>query len=363
MALTSGEWMEWVGVEEGLAQSGPCPLPAPARSSRAADWCGEGRLEPGKVPQMTGSGRETSLCESLCSVVSGAGWTWTPPLTGEDVLAHVGERLAVLVLPRSDPVRVPDLHAVESADHDHLAAEAGVLLEQRRDRDPPLLVGLVLGGPHRQEPAVLTRLADGERGLLEAVGHGREVGDREDVEAEVLTLGHHESLRELVPELGGQEEPVLLVQLGGVGAHEHPGTSTWLDPSSTLRHCTPLCSTVNHIRPCPRGIRRLKRPIPPAHGRVGPQSRRGRDRPAVRRIRAGQRVVGPRGTARWSPVEEAGGAEWSVPGPGVGRSGGGSWDLVVRRDARSRTGSGQFATEPLSRESERTWHAPRRLSC
>ena len=43
--------------------------------------------------------------------------------------------------------RVPDLHPVERADHDHVAVEAGVLLEQRRDRDPPLLVGLVLAWP------------------------------------------------------------------------------------------------------------------------------------------------------------------------------------------------------------------------
>src|SRR3954454_24401425 len=82
--------------------------PAPHGVAAGSSWgrssgAGEGAPD-------DGSGRETSLCESLVVL-----WWWRglPRLGRVDVLAHVGERLAVVVLPGGDPVRVPDLHAVE----------------------------------------------------------------------------------------------------------------------------------------------------------------------------------------------------------------------------------------------------------
>ena len=297
-------WCWWNGIRP--VRSLPAPSSPGHQVGSGTTW---GRSSgTGEGAPDDGSGRETSLCESLCGVVCGGA------VDRRQVAGKMSSLMSANVWLCSSSQA-----AIRSGSQISTRLSAPITTTSRSRpayslssggmRDPALLVGPVLGGPHRQEPAVLTRLADGERCLLDAVGHGREVGDREDVEAEVLTLRHHESLRELLPELGRQEEPVLLVELRGVGAHEHPGTSTSVDPSSTFRHHTPLCSTVNHIHPSrERVVQACGQPAVrmPRGGRRTP--RRGA---SGRRIGAGQRAVA-------SHRRHAGGR----PGAGVGRSAG-----------------------------------------
>ena len=286
--------------------------------------------------------RDLAVRIPVCCCVGGRCRAPASTAGGEDVLAHVGERLAVLGLPGSDPARVPDLHPVERADHDHVAVEAGVLLSSGGMVIRPCLSGLVLGRPHRQEPAVLTGLTDRERRLLDAAGHRREVGAREDGEAEVLTLRHHESLRELLPELGREEEPVLLVELRGVGAHEHPGTST------SARPIPPLRATVLHFAPPSTTFAESCRVIH-AQTRAGERRRRRRlpsgaphapplDAGAAGHAAAGQRAVRASGGRAAPPVP--GGARWSaVGGPAVEAVEDGTPSVVG-------AGGGQSATKP-----------------
>ena len=84
---------------------------------------------------------------------------------------------------------------------------------------------------------------------------------------------------QFLPELRGEEEPALVVELGGVGAQEHPVPSTFPPLSSTLRHCTPLCPTVNHFRSMsPPDASALLDRSPARWGRLRSEPERGRIR-------------------------------------------------------------------------------------
>ena len=100
-------------------------------------------------------------------------------------------------------------------------------------------LGVVAGRLHR------------DRCLLCPPGELLEGSLRPDGQAAFLSPRHHEPLRELVPELRREEQPALVVELRGVGAHEEhrapPLRDPLTEPSSTAHHLTPLPSTVNHI--------------------------------------------------------------------------------------------------------------------
>src|SRR4029079_7915861 len=76
---------------------------------------------------------------------------------------------------------------------------------------------------------------------------------REDVEALLLPLCHHEPLRQSVPELGRKDQPPLVFELRGGGAHkEHRAPPRFLlDPplSPTIPHFTPPSTTNHHYAP------------------------------------------------------------------------------------------------------------------
>src|SRR5205085_2931173 len=85
-----------------------------------------------------------------------------------------------------------------------------------------LLVRHVVVRRGEEHPAVVTRTLRGKRDLAQPLGQPAELRRGEDVEAPLLPLGHHQALRQLVAELGRQEQPALVVEARGVRAEEHP---------------------------------------------------------------------------------------------------------------------------------------------
>ena len=79
------------------------------------------------------------------------------------------------------------------------------------------------------------------------LGDAGEFVPREDVEAALLPLplGDHDSPSQLVPVLGGQEQPAFVVQPRRMSAEEHTGTHLLPPSASIALHCTPLSPTVN----------------------------------------------------------------------------------------------------------------------
>ena len=213
---------------------------------------GTGEGVPGDA-RVAGAGRDLALRSPLelwcCWSVPGAA---VSAAAAGAVLVEVGEVLlggGVVVAPAGG---LPDLDAVHRADHDHVAADRGVLAQRHRDRDPALLVGHDLLGAREEHADLVTPAARGHPLGAGAVGLLHEHVRREDVEALLLPLCHHEPLRQSVPELGREDQPPLVVELGGVGAHEeHRAPPRFLlDPplSPTLLHFPPP-STTNHHNP------------------------------------------------------------------------------------------------------------------
>src|SRR4051812_43844678 len=108
-------------------------------------------------------------------------------------------------------------------------------------------------GGGEEHAAVVARAFGGQRRLAQPLGEAGELRHREDIETTLLALGDHQALRELVAELGRQEQPALVVQTWRVGAEEHappphvaPAASArWCLLSPTALHVTPLHSHVN----------------------------------------------------------------------------------------------------------------------
>ena len=214
------------------------------------------RLAPGKVRQESRvpERAETSPCDpplELCCVVLLLVRSWAA------VLVEVGEVLlgrGVVVAPAR---RLPDLDAVHRADHDHVAADGGVLAQRHRDRDPALLVGHDLLGAREEHADLVTPAARGHALGAGAVGLLHEHVGREDVEALLLPLCHHEPLRQSVPELGRKDQPPLVVELGGVGAHEeHRAPPRFLlDPPLSPHYSTSLHRQPHRATTPPPGVR------------------------------------------------------------------------------------------------------------
>src|SRR3954453_23815458 len=197
---------------------------------------------------------------------------------GQDLLGQGGELLLLAGEVGGPGLGVPDLHARVGTDDHAVTVEPGVVAQRTRDRHPTLLVRHVVVRGGEEHAAVVAGALRRQRDLTESFGQSGELGGGKDIEASLLPLCHHESLRQLVPELGRQEQPALVVETWRVGAEEHapPPTSARRAlpvplgspmSGSISRHCTPLCSPVNQIGGGPRHPDPLGAPFfaPPAH--------------------------------------------------------------------------------------------------
>ena len=191
---------------------------------------------------------------------------------------------------------VPDLHPGVRADHHAVPLQPGVVAQRGGIGDPALLVRHLVGGAGEEHPAVVPdRLGRHRRGA-QRLGDPGELGHREDVEAALLPLGDHHALRELVPELGRQEQPALLVQAGRVGAEEHrrsppPRRPAPSAPASTALHCTPHFPTVNAQTSDPALTGPLKCQVRRGGAEWGTRSAERRCPGGLERARAGMRHV------------------------------------------------------------------------
>ena len=116
--------------------------------------------------------------------------------------------------------------------------QARVRAQRRRDGDPALLVGGLVGGAG-SNTRWKSRTALDDRGVMHLRGEPLEVGHREDVEAAFLASGDRRVHGQLVAKLRRQEQPALLVEARGVRAEKHGPphlpNSTQPEPNSTLR--------------------------------------------------------------------------------------------------------------------------------
>src|SRR5579884_774535 len=104
----------------------------------------------------------------------------------------------------------------------------------------------------RQVTQECPRLGVVALGLVsQPAGQLLELGPGVDGQAVILALGDHQPSCQRVPELGGQRQPPLVVELGRVGAQKHQATSrhgtksrNFVSPttSATIPHNAPLCS-------------------------------------------------------------------------------------------------------------------------
>src|SRR5215469_1015468 len=155
---------------------------------------------------------------------------------------------------------VPYLKPGIGADHHAVALQGRVLAQRLRDRDPALLVRHLVRGAGEEDPAVvahrLCRYGCGAKSL----GNASELGLWEYIQAALLTLGQHQTVRQLIPVLRWQDHPALVVKPRSVGAEKHrpspPLSPGPLRPTEghgralllpTAHHCTPQSSTVNHL--------------------------------------------------------------------------------------------------------------------
>src|SRR5829696_7066738 len=196
-ARSSASWHRGRGVRE--------PMPA-------------GRLTPGKRSQGTDrSGGRPRRTTALRRSMSQHSW--------QHLLRQLGERLLAVGQVGLPGRRVPDLDPGVGADDHAVLGQPRVLAQRRRHGDPALLVRHLVGGAGEEDPAVVPNRLLRHRSLGHRVGDPAELGHREHVEASLLPLGDHDALRQLVPELGRQEQPALVVEPWRVGAEEHGPTS------------------------------------------------------------------------------------------------------------------------------------------
>ena len=166
---------------------------------------------------------------------------WVNSLISEPQLRHAGGHhlgghfLLLLGVPG---LGGPDLRPVVDADDDGLLLQAGVFAQLLRDHDAALAVRLALGGVGKQAAHSLG-LAHGQRGKFfgEAVPGGLGV----DRQTGVHTHGQVEGGAQLLPELGGDEQPALGVDTVLVCAGHGPSPLPHL--GAIFRDFTPLCST------------------------------------------------------------------------------------------------------------------------
>src|SRR4051794_12480107 len=174
-------------------------LPLPWRSAASSDaW-----PPAPKVPSTTISpGCTASSVRTSCARTGT--WSVAPGCkTFGNMLGAPFDFLHVLA-PRG---AIPDLEVIpHPCDHD-LTAEAGVLEQSRRDHDPPLLVGLPLGGAREEEPLHHARLPAERVELREPrVDDLLPVVPSVGVEASVHAAGDHDAAGEGLSELGRQRE-------------------------------------------------------------------------------------------------------------------------------------------------------------
>src|SRR6201996_5117765 len=229
---------------------------------------------------------------------------------GQHLLGRVRERFLLggqVGLPGRG---VPDLHPGVGPDDHAVPVQARVLAQPRGHGDPALLVGDLVRGAGEQHPAVVPLgLA-----LHLRVPHGRgdpgELGERPHVQAAFLAFRDHHPLRELVPVLGRQDQPPLLIQPGSVRAEEHrthlPGLRAALPNRPTALHCTPHSPTVNAETAVFRGSRPTKGQLRASGAKWGGNGGPGRPMAQER---------------KWAAVSSPGGGPAPPPPPETSRSG------------------------------------------
>src|SRR5690625_2877679 len=211
----------------------------------------------GGPPPPDQDSRRRSLAPGKCARVAVRDlivWVSASEESGDHLLGGVGEGVLgglQVGLPRRGG---PDLHPRAGADDGELPVQAGVLAQVGGDGDAALLVGLFIGGPGEQDAGVVTHPAVGDRGFAQLLVDLLELPDRERRDAAFLSFGQHEPARQLVAELGGQDQPALVVQARVVGAEEHaahrpsratdhqcaPHYSTFLPGQRNPRHFSPI---------------------------------------------------------------------------------------------------------------------------
>src|SRR5690242_9697645 len=162
---------------------------------------------------------------------------------GEYLLLSLGVVVLVFVLVALPGLGVPDLGSGERPQHHAVLGETGVAAQLRDDGDPALRVGVLLVRAGEQVALEGAGRLARERSRRHLPGHLREGLAGEHVQAVVLPLRDHQPASQLVPELRGQRQPPLVVQLGGVGAEEHDPTSTRGPPRA------PAITTLPHFPP------------------------------------------------------------------------------------------------------------------
>src|SRR3954452_5616383 len=165
---------------------------------------------------------------------------------GQDLLGQGGELLLLAGEVGVPGLGVPDLDARVGTDDHAVAVEPGVVAQRTRDRHPTLLVRHVVVRGGEEHAAVVAGTLRRQRDLAESLGQPGELGGRKDIKASLLPLCHHESFRQLVPELGRQEQPALVIETWRVGAEEHapPPTTSACRAGSHCRRVTLPCVTL-----------------------------------------------------------------------------------------------------------------------
>src|SRR5262249_52196536 len=109
-------------------------------------------------------------------------------------------------------------------------------------------VGVLFVGPCRKVAEERSGFRIAARRARRPPRHLLEGLARVDGEAAVLALRDHQPSCQRVPELRGQREPPLVVELGRVRAEEHPVSACHAVGTLGLRH-SPLYPTIPHTAP------------------------------------------------------------------------------------------------------------------
>src|SRR3954468_15378790 len=121
-------------------------------------------------------------------------------------------RTAVAGLVALVRLAVPDLHAVEHADHHRLLADADLAAQPLRDEQTPLGVEVHRLGLAEEHPRVGARLGIGEREVADLARALLPLGPGEAEETAVLAERQHGAVRQDVTEPSRQADPALRVE-------------------------------------------------------------------------------------------------------------------------------------------------------
>ena len=152
---------------------------------------------------------------------------------------------------------IPDLRLSGAAHDDHIPADAGVVHEALGQGEAELLVGIALGRIDKEQAGGTGFLGDGQLVVLVGQLLPALLGvDGEAAMAAVDADGHIEGTSQFAAQLGGNEEPVLVIQLRGVLA-DHIASSP-LHFGAILLHFAPPSVYTNSTGKSTTDFRKIK---------------------------------------------------------------------------------------------------------